>query len=117
MLLIKEKGLLLRIINHCQRIEDAVKRTSKEEFLTNTLYQDCISFNLLQIGELAKKFDPNFIKEYGNAPWKKIKGMRDVLVHGYGTVVFSKIWDTATKDIVPLHEYCLKIIENNPILS
>ena len=114
MLLVKEKGLLIYIIKHCQRIEETVKETTKEEFLENNLFKDSICFNLLQIGELAKKFDPNFVKEYGNAPWKKIKGMRDIIVHGYGTVVFSKIWDTATNDIVPLHEYCLKIIEINP---
>ena len=41
------------------------------------MIKDVLCFNLLQIGELAKRFEPNFIKEYGNVPWKNIKGMRD----------------------------------------
>ena len=54
------------------------------------MIKDVLCFNLLQIGELAKKFDPNFVKEYGSTPWKEIKGMRDRIVHGYDTVLFDK---------------------------
>ena len=45
-----------------------------------------ICFNILQIGELAKNFEPSFIIEYNNVPWKQIKGMRDKVAHGYGTI-------------------------------
>ena len=114
MLTVREKGLLLNMIKHCKRIEEAIKDLTKEEFYSNDLVKDSVCFNLLQIGELAKKFEPNFVKEYGNAPWKNIKGMRDVIVHGYGTILFNKIWDTSKNEIKPLHEYCLKILEANP---
>lgn len=78
------------------------------------MIKDVLCFNLLQIGELSKKFGPNFIKEYGNAPWKDIKGMRDKIVHGYGTILFDKVWNTAINYIEPLRMYCSEIIEKNP---
>ena len=113
MLTVKEKGILLNIVKHCERINVTVTGLSKQEFDSNEMVKDILCFNLLQIGELAKKLEPNFIKEYGNAPWKNIKGMRDRIVHGYGTIRFDQVWDTATNDILPLRDYCKKIIEKN----
>jgi uncharacterized protein with HEPN domain len=113
MLTVKEKGLLLSIIKHCERIGETVAGLSKQEFDSSEMIKDVLCFNLLQIGELAKRFEPNFIKEYGNVPWKSIKGMRDRIVHGYGTILFDEVWNTAIKDILPLKDYCKKIIEEN----
>lgn len=113
MLTIKERGLLINIVKHCDRIEETLEGLTKEKFDSDCIIKDALCFNLLQIGELAKKFEPNFIKEYGSAPWKKIKGMRDIIVHGYGTILFDKIWKTVTQDIKPLKEYCEKILAQN----
>lgn len=46
-------------------------------------------------------------------PWKNIKGMRDRVVHGYGTIKMEEVWKTAVRDIKPLREYCEKILEEN----
>ena len=45
-------------------------------------------------------------------PWKEIKGMRDWVAHGYGTIDWSDVWNTATKDIAPLRLYCEEILGN-----
>ena len=113
MLTVKEKGLLLSIIKHCERIDETVAGLSKQEFDSNEMIKDALCFNLLQIGKLAKKFEPNFIKEYGNVPWKSIKGMSDRIVHGNGANLFDEVWNMAIKDILPLKDYCKKIIEEN----
>lgn len=41
-----------------------------------------------------------------------IKGMRDWVAHGYGTIDWSDVWNTATKDIAPLRLYCEEILGN-----
>ena len=46
-------------------------------------------------------------------PWRDIKGMRDIIAHGYGTIDEKTVWNTAINDIKPLHDYCDKIIEEN----
>lgn len=72
-----------------------------------------ICFNLIQIGELVKKFDEEFLNMYNRIPWKEIKGMRDIVVHGYGTISLDKVWTTARKDVPKLCSYCIKIINQN----
>ena len=84
---------------------------TKEQFDNDEDSKEVICFNLLQIGELAKKFTPEFARTYGAVPWGKIKGLRDRIVHGYGVVGFEIIWRTASKSIIPLKAYCQDLIE------
>lgn len=113
MLDMRTKGVLLNIIKHCERIEDKSRGIDEAVFITNEDVKEIICFNLFQIGELAKKLDTDFINTYSKVPWNNIKGMRDRIVHGYGSINMNRVWATATTDITPLREYCEKIIDNN----
>lgn len=113
MLTIRQKGTLLNIIKHSERIELKVLGLSREAFDTNQDVKEIVCFNLFQIGELVKKLDEAFLNQYNSAPWKDIKGMRDWVGHGYGTINWNDIWDTATTDIKPLREYCEQILREN----
>ena len=86
---------------------------TREKFDKDEDIREIICFNIFQIGELAKNFEPEFVKKYDGVPWKHIKGMRDKIGHGYGTLDLDKIWDTATQDIKLLNEYCKEILETN----
>lgn len=62
---------------------------------------------------MAKNLDLDFIKKYNEVPWKQIKGMRDKVAHGYGTIDVERIWGTVINDIEPLEKYCDKILNAN----
>ena len=113
MLTIKEKGLLLNIIKHCNKIELKMASLTITKFDEDEDIREIICFNIFQIGELAKNFEPEFIRRYNGMPWKQIKGMRDKIGHGYGTIDLDRIWDTAVKDIKPLNDYCKEILDKN----
>ena len=113
MLTVKEKGLLLNIIKHCDKIELKMTSLTRKKFDEDEDIREIICFNIFQIGELAKNFEPEFVKKYGGVPWKHIKGMRDKIGHGYGTIDLDRIWDTASIDISPLNKYCKEIINKN----
>ena len=113
MLKTKEKGILISIVSHCQRIIENINQMDEQTFFEDSNTKDIVCFNILQIGELVKHFDDLFIEEYKAQPWKSIKGMRDRIAHGYGTIVWEKVWQVATNQIVPLKEYCEKILKEN----
>ena len=113
MLTVKEKGLLLNIVKHCNKIELKMTLLTREKFNEDEDIREIICFNIFQIGELAKNLDAEFVKKYGGVPWKHIKGMRDKIGHGYGALDLDKIWDTALKDIKPLNEYCKEILSKD----
>lgn len=60
-----------------------------------------------------KNFSPEFLKQYNGVPWQQIKGMRDKVAHGYGTIDMDRVWFTALEDINPLLSYCQQILADN----
>ena len=109
----KEKGIMLNIISHCERIEEKLFDISKQDFDKSKDIQEIVCFNIFQIGELAKNLSTEFIHQFNGMPWRQIKGMRDKIGHGYGTVKMNDVWDTAIEDIKPLKDYCQQIINDN----
>lgn len=41
------------------------------------------------------------MKKYNKVPWRQIKGMRDKVAHGYGSIDKDRVWRTALNDINP----------------
>lgn len=111
MLSVKDEGRLLRITEYCQRIISKIEKIDKDKFNSDQDLKEIVSFNIFQIGELAKGFSLEFIKKYDGVPWKHIKGMRDIIGHGYGAVDFEMVYNTAKEDIPILLDYCCAIIE------
>ena len=110
MVTIKEKGLLLHIIKHCKRIVTKMQCVDLAMFSEDEDIQEIVCFNLLQIGELVKRFSDGFIKKHKDIPWNKIAGMRDIIAHGYGTIRLEEIYKTAILDIEPLIDDCKRIL-------
>ena len=113
MLSTKEKGILLYIINYCKRIENKVHDLSYDDFVRSQDVIEIVCFNIFQIGELAKGLSNEFVDKHDRIPWKYIKGMRDRIGHGYGSLDLKQVWNTATNDVKPLMDYCETIIDES----
>ena len=113
MLEVKDKGRILQIRKHCERIEEKVSNLNQEAFNQDLDVREIICFNLFQIGELAKGLSDEFIKEYDEIPWKQIKGMRNRIGHGYDTIDTVIVYQTATESIPELKHYCTSILNKS----
>ena len=113
MLNIKDEGRLLQIVKHCNRINKKMNNITTTQFYKDEDLREIVCFNIFQIGELAKGLSSLFTKEYNEVPWKQIKGMRDIIGHGYGTIDAEIVYNTASSDIIKLSKYCEKILRKN----
>jgi uncharacterized protein with HEPN domain len=67
--------------------------------------------NLEVIGEAAKNV-PDEIRAKIAVDWKKIAGLRDVLIHGYFGIDLEIIWDVVENKLPVLrHEVASYVIE------
>ncbi len=80
---------------------------SYESLLANEVLLDSIMFRLIQISENSDKLTDEFKERYSAVPWRAMKGMRNRIVHQYGDVDLSIIYETVLHDIPML----LKTIE------
>jgi len=90
------------ILESIEAIEEYVQFTTEEQFYRNRQVQDAVLRRLEIIGEAVKKLDEDFKNRYPEIPWKKIAGLRDVLIHEYFGVSLKRIWRVIKIDLVDL---------------
>jgi uncharacterized protein with HEPN domain len=54
------------------------------------------------LGETAKRVSPDFRDAHPEIPWRKIMGLRNVVVHEYFHVDVRRAWKIASRDIPEL---------------
>ena len=75
---------------------------SQEEFMSSRLRQDASIRCLEIIGEAVKNLSANFRDQHPATQWKRIAGLRDVLIHGYFGVNMNAVWVVLKNDLPPL---------------
>lgn len=74
----------------------------KKRFLDDTLIQDAVIYNLAIIGEAVKKLPRSFRDRHPAIPWKRIAGLRDVVIHDYNSTEIMRIWQIVERDVPSL---------------
>jgi uncharacterized protein with HEPN domain len=62
-------------------------------FRSDAMTQDAIIKNLIVLGEAAKRLPATFRNQHAQIPWKRIAGLRDVLVHQFDGIRIDDVWD------------------------
>ena len=97
------------ILESISLIQDYTKALSKSKFLKYIGTQDKVIRRLEIIGEAVKNIPASIKIKHPKVEWKKIAGMRDVLIHDYFEVELDLAWDTVKKDIPILKKQIEKI--------
>ncbi len=110
--MIKDEKIFLRhIMESIENIEDFTKDVSTTEFQDSALIQNGVIRCLEIIGEAVKNIPDDMKKRYPEVPWKKIAGLRDVLIHAYFEVDLDLTWSIAKRDLPELKKNIKKILE------
>ena len=106
------KAYLRDILEAIDKIERYTKNISFEDFSDNELIQDGVIRNLEIIGEAVKNLPDDIKKDYPEVEWRKIAGLRDILIHAYFGVDLEVIWDIVKNKVPELKEMVRKILSN-----
>ena len=80
-----------------------------DKFLDSTQLQDAVIRRIEIIGEAIKNVPPQIKDRYPDIPWKRIAGMRDILIHEYFGVDLKLTWKVATAELDELKKSMLEI--------
>lgn len=88
----------------CAKVERYTKGFDWQAFEGNELTQDAVIRQLEIIGEAGAKVSEGYRTLAPDIPWRLIKDLRNVLIHGYASVRLDLVWTIATEDVPALHK-------------
>jgi len=98
------------ILENIQQIEAYLDDVNENEFYQNPEKQDAVLRRLEIIGEAVKHISDDIRDKYDEVPWRKIAGMRDIIIHEYFGVTLSMIWVVTQRDLPDLKSKIKDII-------
>jgi len=104
-------------IVYLSHIRDAIQKiesyaaVGRDVFIATSHWQDAVIRQLEIIGEAAKKVSPELREQHDDIPWRRIAGLRDVLIHDYMGVDLSAVWEITQRDIPPLRDRLREILK------
>ncbi|MCX6666236.1 MAG: DUF86 domain-containing protein [Euryarchaeota archaeon] len=105
------KVFLKDILQAIERIEEYAGDFSFEDFCDNHLVQDGVVRNLEIIGEAVKHLPKEIEKKHPQVEWRKIAGLRDILIHAYFGVDRDIVWDVIVHKIPELKKQVSLILK------
>lgn len=97
------------ILEAISNIEKYTKGLTLNKLKRNRLIIDAVIRNLEIIGEAVKHIPANVKKKYPDIEWRKIAGLRDILIHEYFGIDIEVLWDIVIHKLPDL-EKNIKII-------
>ena len=101
-------GEMLEAIN---RIEEYTGGYEFEDFVGDNKTVDAVLRNLEIIGEAAKYVPEEIKDKYAEVPWRRVIGLRNVVIHHYFGVDLNIVWTILRFQLPELKGSIEKIME------
>ena len=105
-----DNALLLDMLLYCEQAEQFASTLTLEEFQASRLHQLAVVKAVETVGEAASKISDETQQAHPEIPWPSIIGMRNRLVHGYGSIRLGVVWRTVKEDIPALAGQLRRIV-------
>jgi uncharacterized protein with HEPN domain len=99
------------ILEAIRKVKTYTSGLSKAAFLQDEKTFDAVVRNLEVIGEAVKNIPADFREKYPAVGWKKIAGLRDILVHEYFGIDAEIVWDIIHRKLPALETEVGKMLK------
>ena len=108
--MLRDKSSLIDILNSCESIERFIRNKTNSDFYNDEMMQEAVIRKIEIIGEASNRISEDLKNRFPDLPWKKMKAMRNIMIHMYDELELEIVWDTANNDISRLRNRLKEII-------
>lgn len=94
-----DKARIAHIMEALLEIESYLHGIDIKEFETNSMRRLATIKQLEIIGEAVSRLSPELTEQFSDVEWRKIKGLRNILVHEYFGIDTLLIWQIVQHDL------------------
>lgn len=98
------------------RIREYTAHMDETTFAADRKTQDAVVRNLEIIGEAAAKLPDRIRAAAPEIEWRKIVGLRNILIHDYFVINLPIIWDVVENKLDTLEQACRTLL-GNPLIQ
>ncbi len=99
------------ILDSIVKMEKYTKDIDFKGFRTNDMIMDAVIRNFEIIGEATVNIPNEIQKKYSSIPWKKMKAMRNIVIHEYFGLDYNIAWRTIKKSLPALKVKIIRAIK------
>ncbi len=107
-------GYVWDMLSSAREVVSFVKQVDFDAYIQNRILVRAVERSIQIIGEAANHVSAPFRAEHDDIPWQKISAQRHVLVHDYGEIDQSRIWNLVRNEIPELIPQLQAIIDRHP---
>lgn len=85
-----------------RRIQDFIAGQECSEFSADLKTQSAVIYQIMILGEAAKRVSKEFQARHPEIPWSDISRMRDKLIHHYEGIDPREVWRVVSQDVPEL---------------
>jgi uncharacterized protein with HEPN domain len=95
-------GRLFDMLDAAEAVREFIAGMDEEAFRNDRKTQSAVIRELMVMGEAAKHLSDDLRLTHPEIPWRRITGMRNVLVHDYRGTSLDALWVAATESVPDL---------------
>jgi uncharacterized protein with HEPN domain len=107
----RDRLYLKHILDAIEKIEDYTA-VGYETFMRASHWQDAVIRQLEIIGEATKRLSLELRTQHSDVPWRRIAGLRDVLIHDYLSVDLAAVWGITQTNLPSLKSEVQVILQS-----
>jgi len=98
----RDAGSLWDMLNAIHLIKEFTANLTYDAYLESVLTQSAVERQLEILGEAARRLSQEFRQAHPEIDWRRIIGLRNILIHRYDEIREQTIWTVITSELETL---------------